>query len=411
MARKINKLNALFVQRVKEPGRYADGGGLRLDVSKSGSKSWIFRFMQRGKEREMGLGGVNAISLSTAREKAAECRRTLAEGLDPIEERNKAQAKAAVDKQKTLSFSECATKYIAAHEASWKNAKHVNQWRNTLEAYAGPIIGKLPVQAVDTTLVMQILEPVWTKKPETASRLRGRIESVLDWAAVRGYRTGENPARWRGHLDKLLPKRSSFQKVQHFKALPVDQVGEFMAKLRMERGISHRALEFLILTASRTEQVIGAKWDEFDFETAMWVVPADRMKVKKEHRVPLSGRAIEILQEMKEVSTGTFVFESPQGGRPLSNNAMLSALEHLGYEITVHGFRSTFKDWATEHTNFAGEVSEAALAHSIKNKVEAAYRRGDLLEKRRKLMKEWEKFCITRKTDEGRVIRMMGAAL
>ena len=293
-----------------------------------------------------------------------------------------------------MVFKDCAEKYIAAHKAGWRNAKHANQWASTLEAYAYPLFGSLPVASIDTALVMKVLEPIWTSKTETASRVRGRIEAILDWATARGFRMGENPARWRGHLDKLLPARRKVQKVKHHEALPYTEVGAFMEKLRDQEGFAACALEWLILTASRTSETIGTTWEEIDFEAKTWTVPADRIKGGKEHRVPLSPEALRIAKKMHKMKYGDYVFQGSKTGKPLSNNALLALLKRMGrQDLTAHGFRSTFRDWAAEQTNYPREVAEMALAHTIEDKVEAAYRRGDLFGKRNILMAEWAKYC------------------
>ena len=302
-----------------------------------------------------------------------------------------------------MTFSKCAEKYIAAHSAAWRNDKHAAQWKNTLKAYADPIIGELAVKDVDTGLVLRVLEPIWTKKPETASRLRGRMERILDWARVMGYRSGENPARWRGHLDKLLPSAMNRRKREHHAALPYDQLGAFVGDLRKQSGSAARALEWLILNASRTGEVIGAKAGEVDLDKGIWTIPAERMKSGREHRIPLSPRAIEIAREQE----GPYLFPGLRNGDPLSNMAMLKLLRRMGRDdITTHGFRSTFRDWAAECTSYPNEVCEMALAHAIGDKVEAAYRRGDLFEKRRQLMLDWGRYCEAQ--DGGKVIPMRG---
>jgi len=390
MAGSFNRLSAVEVKGIDRKGMYHDGGGLYLQVSGRGAKSWIYRFMLDGRPREMGLGPVNAISLAEARKRATECRRMRHDGTDPIEARKEKRDQGKLEAAKAVTFDTCAAAYIDAHKASWRNGKHRDQWRNTLNSYAAPVFGSLPVQAVDLALVMKALEPIWKTKPETASRLRGRIEAVLDWATVRGYRKGENPARWRGHLDKLLPARAKFRKVEHHPALPYEEITDFTATLRRQEGIAARALEFLILTATRTGEIIGARWDEIDMKDKIWVVPRARMKAGREHRVPLSGAALSILKQMKEITEGDFVFPGGKKGRPLSNMAMLAALKRMDRnDLTAHGFRSTFRDWAAERTNFPREVVEMALAHTIESKVEAAYRRGDLFQKRRQLMEAW----------------------
>jgi integrase len=319
----------------------------------------------------------------------------LADGVDPIAQRDVERQQQRLEAARAQTFDQCAAAYIAAHRAGWKNVKHAEQWENTLAAYASPAFGALPVADIDTAAVMRALGPIWNTKTETASRVRGRIEKVLDWATVQGFRTGENPARWRGHLDKLLPKRSKVQKVQHHPALPYAEAPAFMAKLRAQEGIAARALEFLILTATRTGEVIGARWDEFDLEAGSWTIPAERMKAGKEHEVPLSARALEIVQGLAKMRPGSYVFPGRRPRDPLSNMALLALLKRMGRsDLTAHGFRSTFSDWAHETTNFPSEVIEMALAHTIRNKVEAAYRRGNLREKRRELMDAWNVHAV-----------------
>jgi integrase len=373
---------------------YADGGGLYLQVSAVGTKSWVFRFALNGREREMGLGPLPDVSLAEAREHAASCRKLKREGIDPIEKRRADRKQAQFDAAKAITFKEAAEAYIKAHRAGWRNDKHADQWTNTLNTYAYPIIGALSVQAIDVGLVMKVIEPIWTDKTETASRLRGRIEAVLDWAATRGYRQGENPARWRGHLENLLPKRAKVRDVNHHAALPFAEMKNFMKALRAQDGIAASALEFLILTAARTGEVIGATWDEIDVDGAVWTVPAKRTKAHKDHRVPLPSAAVAVLKKMKELRTGDYVFPGPKPKTPLSNMAMLALLKRMKRtDITAHGFRSTFRDWVAETTIHPAELAETALAHSIGNSVEAAYRRGDQFEKRRKLMADWAAYC------------------
>lgn len=414
MARTTGRLTALGVARAaREPGMHADGGGLYLQVTRGGA-SWIYRYMLNGRAREMGLGPLALFGLQDARAKALEARRLRHEGKDPIDARRTTRARARLEAAKGITFKECADGYIKAHRAGWRNAKHAGQWEATLTTYAAPIIGALPVSTIDTTLVMKVLEQdvavatskatssLWTARPETASRLRGRIEAVLDWAKVRGYRQGENPARWRGYLDKLLPARSKVRKVAHHAALPFDEVPGFMALLRAQEGVAPRALEFAILTASRTGEVIGSRWSEFDLADKVWTVPAGRMKAGKEHRVPLSARALAILEDVKprrsiiqqQDEGEAFVFPGGKSGAGLSNMALLMVLRRMGREhVTAHGFRSSFRDWAAERTNFPREVAEMALAHTVGGKVEAAYRRGDLFERRRRIMAEWGRYC------------------
>ncbi|SFM99591.1 tyrosine-type recombinase/integrase [Methylobacterium pseudosasicola] len=382
----------MVVSRTREPGLYADGGGLYLQVTHADARSWIFRFMLNGRARSMGLGSLHTLTLAEARNKATECRKLCLDGIDPIEARQRVRSAAQLDAAKAMTFDACAETYIEAHKKGWRNEKHIDQWRNTLATYASPVFGALPVQAVDTGLVMRVIEPIWGDKTETATRVRGRIESVLDWAATRGYRQGENPARWRGHLQNLLPKRSKVQRVEHHAALPFVQIGEFVASLRQQNGTSPLALEFTILTAARTGEVIGATWDEIDLAERAWTVPAERMKGGREHRVPLCAHALRVLERFRALDD-KYVFPGGKRGRPLSNMAMLELLKRMGRpDLTVHGFRSTFRDWAAETTHFPNEMVEMALAHIIDNKVEAAYRRGDLLQKRRDLMDAWENY-------------------
>jgi integrase len=396
VAKTIGRLTALKVSRTLPAGMYADGAGLYLQVTSKGAKSWIYRFSLRGKPREMGLGSLTAVGLADARSKAAACRTLRQNGVDPIEARKAEHAQAALDAAKAITFKEAAERYIAAHRAGWKAAKHSGLWENTLATYAYPVIGKVSVQAVDTALVLKILEPIWSTKPETAGRVRGRIEAIMDWAKSRSLRQGENPARWRGHLQYQLPARSKVRRVKHHAALPYTELPEFMVALREQEGIGARALEFTILTAARTGEIIGASRGEVDAAEKLWVVPAVRMKAGREHRVPLSARTLAILKEMTDPANGehAFIFPGGKRGKPLSNMAMATVLRRMNRDdITVHGFRSTFRDWAAECTNYPNEVVEMALAHAVSDKVEAAYRRGDLFEKRRRLMADWEAYC------------------
>ena len=357
--------------------------------------------MLNRRPRWMGLGPLALYGLQDARAKALDARRKRHDGIDPIEARRAERARQRLDVAKAITFRQCAEAYVNAHRAGWRNAKHKYQWSATLSTYAYPVIGALPVQAVDTGLVLKVLEPIWTAKPETASRLRGRLESILDFAKVRGYRDGENPARWRGHLAKLLPARSKVREVEHHAALPYAELPAFLVSLREQEGIAARALEFLILTAARTGEVIGARWNEIDLLDKTWTVPAGRMKAHREHRVPLSARALAILDEMQVARHGddardAFVFPGRKPATPLSNMAFLMLLRRMGRgDLTAHGFRATFKTWASERTSFQNEIVEASLAHVIGGKVEQAYRRGDLFEKRRRLMQQWATFCTT----------------
>jgi integrase len=393
MARTVSKLSAVSVKNASRRGYYSDGGGLYLQVSPTGAKSWVFRYKVDGKLYEMGLGALHTVGLGEARTRARQCREHRLDGLDPLAVRKAARMQAVLDAAKGMTFRQCAEGYIAAHRASWRNGKHRDQWSNTLATYVAPVFGGLPVQAIDTALVMKAIEPVWSQKPETASRVRGRIEAILDWATARGHRAGENPARWRGHLDKLLPKKTKVRRVEHHAALPYREITAFMADLRQQEGVGARSLEFAILTAARTGEVIGARWDEFDLGERVWTVPAERMKAGREHRVPLSEPALAILQDLGKIRRGEFVFPGDRADRPISNMTMLMLLRRMGRgDLTAHGFRSTFRDWVSERTTFPAEVAEMALAHTVSDKVEAAYRRGDLFQKRRQLMDAWAKF-------------------
>jgi integrase len=393
--RSIYKLSTVKIATEKKPGYYADGGNLYLRVAPGGTKGWIFRFARAGKTRDAGLGPFPAVSLALARKQAEGYRQLVAAGVDPIAQRSEALKAARIQSARATTFEQCAKAFIESHEAGWKNDKHKQQWRSSLANHVFAVLGPLPVEAIDTGLVMKALGPMWTRTPETASRVRGRIESILDWAKARGYRDGENPARWRGHLDNLLPAKTKVRSVVHHAALPFRDIGAMMAKLRDETSIQARALELLILTATRTGETLGATWEEFDAAERLWVIPARRMKKgRREHRVPLSPRVVAILKEMAEIRQADLVFPGLKQGRPLSLFTLRGALQRVGYgHVTLHGFRSSFRDWAAEMTNFPRDAAELALAHAVGNKVEAAYRRGDLLEKRRMLMEEWAAHC------------------
>jgi integrase len=400
MARATHQLTAIKVASLKAPGLYPDGLGLYLRITQGGGKAWIYRFTANGKTRDMGLGPITVVSLAQARQIADECRRQRREGLDPIELRKTKPATEGAARRPT--FQECAEQLISSHEPAWRNPKHRQQWKNTLKAYAYPILGDTPVTEIDTTLVLKVLqqpmpkagrESLWSSRSETASRLRGRLERVLSWAKARGYRTDANPAIWRGHLDRLLPARTKLRRVRHHPALPYVEMPAFISELRDRDGIAARALEFTILTASRTGEALGTQFSEIDLDRKLWTVPASRMKGGKEHRVPLSARTIALIKEMAAIRPNEFVFPGMKQGRPLSDMALLMLLRDMRPGLTVHGFRSTFKDWAAERTYTPNFVSEAALAHVIADKVEGACRRGDVFEKRRKLMDSWAQYC------------------
>jgi len=390
------------VRAAKAPGILIDGKGLRLKITVNPKtqelrKNWIWRGkVDGGRVREVGLGSIATVSLEVVRKRAQALREQARAGIDPIAAREAERAQKATEAARALTFEQCAERYIAAHEASWKNAKHRQQWANTLKAYAYPLFGKVPVADVSQGMVMQILEPLWAEKTETASRLRGRIEAVLDWATVRGLRRGDNPARWRGHLDKLLPKRSRARKVQHHPALPYAELPGFMAKLREAEGLAACALALCILTATRSSETLEARWSEIDMDARVWTIPASRMKAGREHRVPLSAEALKLLKLLKPQKRQKveFVFPGAKPGRPLSNMAMLQVLRRMKRtDIVPHGFRSTFRDWCAERTNYPREIAEAALAHVNADKAEAAYRRSDLFDKRRQLMTQWSAYC------------------
>lgn len=390
MARPTNRLSARKVQTIREPGRHADGRGLYLQVDASGARRWVFVFQYQGRRKEMGLGGFGDVGLAEAREAVDAARKLVRAGINPIEERR-------ADRVRGKTFGEVADALMVSMSADWSNKKHRSQWETSLDRHAASIRNK-PVGAVTTDDVLAILKPIWTTIPETASRTRGRIERVLDAAAAQGHRSGENPARWKGYLAHLLPKRQKLTRGHH-PALPFDQTAAFMKDLRARPAMAAKALEFAILTAARTGEVLGARWQEIDFEAVVWTVPPERMKGRKEHRVPLSSPAVDVLTALRDgpgakTAKTDLIFPGARDGEPLSNMALAMLLRRMGYDaITVHGFRSTFREWAGEATSFPREVAEAALAHLVGNEVERAYRRGDALQKRRKLMDAWAGYC------------------
>lgn len=391
----INRLTALQVSKLKTPGYHADGGGLYLSVKPSGTKSWIFRYRFGAKEREMGLGSLNTFSLADARERALQQRKLLADGNDPLGFKRAAQLARSMADASIITFDRAASSYIESHRSGWKNDKHVDQWTNTLATYASPVFGELPVGEITTALVMRVLQPIWTTKTETASRVRGRIEKILDWCKVQGYRTGDNPAAWRGHLENLLSAPQKTKKVEHHPALPWREMGAFMADLRKMPGAAALALEVIILTNCRTSEAIESTWSEFDLDAALWTIPAERMKAEKEHFIPLSDAALAALRKAHtDTGGGGFVFPGAKKGKPLSNMACLQLLKRMDRsDLTVHGFRSSFRDWAGESTAHPREVVEHAMSHQLKDKAEAAYARGTLLERRRVLMADWALHC------------------
>lgn len=387
--RAIHRLSALQVGRIKEPGVYPDGNGLYLQVTEHGTKSWIHRYTLAGKARWMGLGSLEFVSLSEARTLTVANRKLLHEGIDPIDSRKAHKRVMVYQRAEDTTFATCATRYIEAHRSGWKNPKHVMQWGNTLVTYANPTIGKISVDQITVAMIEDILRPIWIKKPETADRVRGRIEKILGWAKVQGYRDGDNPAAWKENLDHILPRRNQ-RIIKHHKALPYSEVEVFWKGLDTKTGYGVEALRILVLTATRTREAIGAEWKEFDLKRKIWTIPAERMKTKKLHRIPLSIKTVELLQNMQRLHQAKFVFPGMKVGRHMTGEAMLKCLE--GRPITLHGFRSTFRDWADEQTDYPRDIIESALAHDFKTDVEAAYRRGDQLEKRRPLMEDWARF-------------------
>jgi len=394
MPKKAKELSALEVRNLSEPGTHFVGGvaGLVLKVKDTGAKSWVLRAIVGSKRRDYGLGGFPDVTLAAAREAARAARAKIKSGIDPIDEARQARSALKATQAAAITFQKAAEAYISAHKDGWRNEKHTKQWTTTLTTYAYPAIGNLLVQDIGLPQVLAVLEPIWKTKTETASRLRGRIEQVLDWATARGYRNGLNPARWRGHLDKLLPKPSKVARVEHHDALPVSEVDTFMAALRKQEGIGAKALELVILTAARSGEVRGARWSEVDLDNGLWVVPGHRMKAGKEHRVPLSDAAITLLKSAPRHAETELIFVGAKGGQ-LSDMTLSAVIRRMKAPCVPHGFRSTFRDWAAECTNYPSEMAEMALAHTISDKVEAAYRRGDLFEKRRKMMADWAAFC------------------
>lgn len=384
MARTRNKLNVTAVKNAKKAGRYGDGGGLYLHVGKIGNQSWVFVWTRNNVKREMGLGSALDISLKQAREKAAQCRQDLEDDKDPIAER---------DKSSEPTFLECALQYIADHEKQWKNEKHIYQWKHTLTVYAKPL-HRLKVSQVTTPHVLAVLKPIWMDKHETATRLRSRIEAVLDYATAMHWREGINPAIWRGNLKSLLPTISKAKRVVHHKAMDMDALPAFMEELRAREAMAARLVEFVILTACRSIEAREARWDEFDLDKGIWTIPKERMKAEREHIVPLSESALKIVRALSEARQNEFVFPHPSSLKPLSVNAPRALLKRMGRDETLHGFRATFKSWATDRTLTQREVIEMALAHKVGNEVEASYLRTSAIEKRRDLMERWSEYSL-----------------
>lgn len=393
MPKKAKELSALEVKRLVEPGFYSVGGvaGLHLQVTKTGARSWILRILVGNKRRDVGLGGYPDVQLAQARDKARDVREKVAQGIDPVAERQTARSALLAQQMRSITFKQAALEVIKKKQLEAGNIKHAQQWHNTLETYAFPVLGRMAVSDIELVHVKQALEPIWTTKTETASRVRQRIEAVLSWATVHGHREGDNVARWKGNLDTILPAPTKIAKVKHHRALDVDDAHQFVVNLRQREGVAARCLEFVILTAARSGEARGATWSEIDLANRLWIIPASRMKAGREHRVPLSDAALDLLESQPRRSDKDFVFPAPRGGQ-LSDAGMSALLKRMGVDATPHGFRSTFRDWAAERTSTPHHVCEMALAHTIKNEAEAAYRRGDLLTKRAKLMQDWAKF-------------------
>ncbi len=409
MPKKVREKAAVELRRLTRPGRHPVGGvaGLMLDVKDSGAKSWILRTMVGGRRRNIGLGSFPDVTLSQAREKARLKKELILQGVDPVQERRE-RRQALLDAQdRNVTFWEIVNRCHEKKQAEFRNAKHSHDWISSVKRYAVPVIGRVPVKDISLQHILKVLEPVWTEKTETATRLRQRLEYILNWATVSGYRSGDNPARWKGHLDAVLPAPTKIKKVSHFKALPWQEIGEFMQRLREKKGMSARCLEFVILTACRSGEARLAVWSEFDQENAVWIIPGARTKTGKEHRVPLIDDVLELLQGLPRFEGSEYVFTSTRGG-PLSDMSLSMLCRKMGVEAVPHGFRSTFRDWCAECTNYPREVAEMALGHAIDSKTEAAYRRGDLFNKRMSLMRDWANFC-GKEYKPGKVLQMHGA--
>lgn len=386
------ELSARAVAAIKTEGRHAVGGaaGLHLRVS-AGHRGWVLRIMVGEQRRDLGLGSFPEIGLAEAREKARQMHKLVREGVDPLSTKRAQRSTLVARRATEKNFDWCVDAFLQSKADEWKNAKHRQQWENTLKAYASPHLGRLLVQDIDLQHVLLCLEPIWKTKNETASRLRGRIESVLDWAAVRKYRTGENPARWKGHLDKVLAAPMKIQKVQHHRAVPIDAMAGFMVALRGRDGLAGRALEFTILTAARSGEVRGATWQEIDLSSEVWTVPGERMKAGRQHRVPLSPAAVDLLRRLPGIGAGNLIFPGMKD-QPLSDMSLTAVMRRMKVDAVPHGFRSTFRDWAGDRTDYPRDLAELALAHILENKTEQAYRRGDALERRRDMMTAWAEF-------------------
>ncbi len=394
MPKRAVPLTVRQVQSEKRVGMFADGGGLYLHVGPGGSKSWVYRYQLEGRRRDMGLGPVDLVPLAQARDRVLDLRRDVRNGVDPIEQKRQAKAARLASHKEEVTFAQAATRYIEAHEAGWSDKR---AWPDSMRLHVNPVIGEMPVAAINLPAVLRVLEPIWLNKTKTAQNIRGRIENVLDWATVRDFRKGENPARWRGNLDTLLPRPSRIAKVEHHTALPYSEIPVFMTALRSREGMVAAALEFVVLTCARAGEVLGATWDEIDLELRVWMVPAGRMKGGREHRSPLSSGALALLDLMVRFKRNSdcHVFFGQRSGRRMTSPALLQCLAYVRPGITVHGFRSSFRDWAAEQTDFPSEAAELALAHTVGSKVERAYRRSDLFDRRRELAERWSRFCLS----------------
>tara|TARA_B110000503_G_C7131389_1_gene406947 strand:- start:572 stop:1810 length:1239 start_codon:yes stop_codon:yes gene_type:complete len=409
MPKVARELKAVEVKRLTKPGLHAVGGvsGLQLQVNKTGARSWVLRSKVGAKRKDIGLGGFPDVTLAQAREKARTTKEMIQQGLDPVAERKAARTALIAAQATNKTFDQCAEQFLIKKNTEFSNPKHATQWRNTLATYASPVIGRLPVDTVELPHILKILEPLWGEKTETAARLRGRIEAVLAYATVSKYRTGDNPARWQGNLDAVLPKPGRLKKVQHHKAIVWQEIGSFVQSLRERKGTGAKALEFTILTAARSGEVRGALWDEIDVATKTWTIPAERMKTNKEHTVPLCDDALTLLESLPRFEGNRLVFPGARGGI-LSDVALTKPIRAIGSDATAHGFRSTFRDWCAESTNYPNEVAEMALAHTVSNAVERAYRRGALLAKRVRLMADWCRYINTPPTAPGEVVAIRG---
>lgn len=413
MASNTSALTVKKVESLKKQGKYLDGQGLYLQITPSGTKSWLYRYDINKKRREMGLGALSTLSLSEARERRDEYRKLLKQGIDPIEHRNAQEAaeraskqaekaQALINQRQAINFESCAKEFIEQKEVEWKNEKHRQQWRNTLRDYVHPHMGKMRVGNIGKSEVLAVLSPIWTTKTETATRVRQRIEAILDYAKAMDYRTGDNPAAWKGNLDAMLPNPSKLKKAEHFPALPYEEMPTFMSELRTQQGLAALALRFNILTAARTGQCLKATWEEIDLEKKIWTISKGRMKMRKEHRVALSQAAVDLLEQLPQLNS--FLFPGTKLNKPLSSMAMSMVLRRMGRtDITVHGFRSTFRDWIAEQTHYPARVAETALAHQLKDKAEKAYQRGDLIKKRFEMMEAWASYCDSHKA---KVVRL-----